>query len=441
MPRPKKTLEAAPEGKIQQLLGRLANKHANVMTAAVAMEKVRYLDFSDPHTGLPSIVQEYLLGSRGFIAGRIAQLRATYSKGKSSYCMLQYASAQKNSKAYCMHIETEGSCMPADRCAIIGVNPNELLQSESSSLEECFATVDELVCEIRGGFGGSVGEMGRMKKTVFTDPIDPDCEAPILIGIDSLSALGKEDKVMQDVADVGKVAQIGSTAKTLREYFRNRVQRFNQVQATLFLTTQETVKLDTSMKGMFAGPQKTSVAAEAIGIHATYGIDFESKKWMDKTKGVQLGDILTLKTFKNKWAPRNRSVELYLTQNNGFDLIHSDVEFLLNHPSSPFADMGKDCYRWGDSITCKPLSDKPFKSEEEFLRAFYADEELLRSCREKLGIRGFGFEFETKYANFDTDGNLAVETEEPDSDVKSVVESKGEDYDPSIPEESPCPEI
>jgi hypothetical protein len=289
--------------------------------------------------------------------------------------------------------------------------------------------IDELVCEIRGGFGGSVGDMGRTVKTKYTDPIDAECVSPIIIGVDSLSALGKEERVMQDVADIGKVPQVGQTAKMLREYFRNRIQRFNQKQVALFLTTQETVKLEMGMKA-FAGPQKTSVAAEAIGIHATFGIDFDSAKWMDKNRGEQVGDILKLKTFKNKWSPRNRAVELYLTTNEGFDLIHTDAEFLLNHPASPFSGNSdlfsgdRLCYRHSAGITCKPLSDKSFKTEEEFVHAFYENKDMLQAIRNDMKIRGFGFDWETAAMGLNSDGELSVEVDEPntDSDIESNIE-------------------
>lgn len=428
MAKAKKELKpTVEETGIQRLMARMAAKHANVMTATEAMRRVRYMDFMDPHTGLPSITQEYLIGARGFLAGRMTQLRATYSKGKSSFCLLQYAAAQKSSDAYCLHIETEGAMAPADRIAMIGADPDSLLQSECSSLEDCCSMIDELVCEIRGGFGGSIGDMGRTVKTKYTDPIDPGCDAPIIIGVDSLSALGKEERVQQDVADVGKVPQVGQTAKMLREYFRNRIQRFNQKQVALFLTTQETVKLEMGMKA-FAGPQKTSVAAEAIGIHATFGIDFDSAKWLDKNRGEQIGDILKLKTFKNKWSPRNRAVELYLTTNNGFDLIHTDAEFLLNHPASPFSGNSdlfsgdKLCYRHSAGITCKPLSDKSFKTEEEFVRAFYENKDMLQAIRNDMKIRGFGFDWETAATGLNESGELSNEVDEPDLESSNIEE-------------------
>lgn len=399
-----------PVSKMQALIQRLSENNTGIETASDMMKNVRYLDFCDPKTGLPTISQEWFIGARGFIAGRVAQLRATYSKGKSSYMYLQYGAAQKKSNAFCFHIETEGAPMPADRVVMIGANPNELLQVESNSLDDALSQVDTLICEIRGGFGGMVGELGRSIKTKFTEPVDKDCECPILIGIDSLSALASEKEAEQDVIDVGKVTGIGSTARAMRKFFSSRVQRFRTTQTALFLTTQETVKIETGMAAM-AGPKKTSIAAEAIGIYSTFGIDFgNASRWYDKAKGQELGDVLHLSTFKNKWSPRYRSIDLYLSNTDGFDMIHTDADFLLNSANSPFKSKTHalldangqpyECYKHSHGITCTALRDKTqpsFANEEEFVRAFYDNEDLLMSCREKMRIRGFGHSWEKSY--------------------------------------------
>lgn len=169
----------------EELMRRLQENSSTISSASQVMSTWRYLDFWNPKDDLPCISQEWLLGARGYLAGRIAQLRAKYSKGKSSYMYLQYAAAQKRAQAFCFHVETEGAGAPADYIASFGCDPNDLLVAEIPSLEECLREIDQLICQVRGGFGGSVGEMGRAVKTKFNDPIDPDLTAPIVIGIDS----------------------------------------------------------------------------------------------------------------------------------------------------------------------------------------------------------------------------------------------------------------
>jgi len=160
------------------------------------------------------------------------------------------------------------------------------------------------------------------------------------------------------------------------------------------LTSHETAKIETGKKA-FGGPKKSSLAQEAIGIHATYILDVAASKYVDKATGNRLGDIVTLTTDKNKLSPKNRELSLYLEWNNGFDLIKTDANFFISHGASPFAK--EECYRHSQGITCKPLSDKSFKTDEEFIRAFYSNQDLVMTIREKLRIRGCGFEFETKY--------------------------------------------
>jgi len=413
MARAKKELKAAPPLSRQaQLLQRLRASGVSIESAASAMQKWRYIDFVNPLQELPCITLEWLVGARGFLAGRILQLRAQFSKGKSSYMYLQYAMGQLLSRAFCQHYETEGAQAPADYIASFGCNPTDLLISEVQALEACLEQIDQTICEIRGGFGGTVSEAsGRMVKTKYTDPLDPTCESPIIIGIDSLSSLGKDDDVNVDVCDAGGTPQLSYHTRKLRDYFRNRVGRFRDTQTFLMLTSHETANIKVG-KGPAKGGDKSALAQAAIGIHATYGIDVDSTPYRDKERGLQLGDIVKMRTFKNKLSPRYREVELYLVWNHGFDLIKTDWEFLSKHPASPFAvTVGQKplLYKHSNGITCKPLSDKSFASEEDFLRAFYNNNDMLMEMREKMRIRGCGFAFESQFMKNNPTGELPEE--------------------------------
>lgn len=421
MAKPTKGLikSGAPVRNGSALLERLRQNRDNVETAATIMENARYVDVWNPIADLPSIAMEYLVGAKGWLAGRICQERATFSKGKSSFMYLQYAAAQKKTGAYCMHVETEGAASPADWVASFGCDPAELIMVESKSLDDCLGLVDETVCQIRGGFGGSVGESGRATKTKFTDPLDPQMEHPIMIGIDSLSQLDSEDKAERDVADMSKAAQPGFIAKKMREWFRIRVQRLRATQTCLFLTTHETSKIATGPMPVGPGQQRTSVAAEAIGINATYAYDLRVNKWKG-SNGDILGNETTFTCFKNKWSGDKfggtiREVPLHLRVGQGFDLIHSDAEFLIKHPNSPFSekmglfDRNQAPQRNSMGIKCPLLSDKTFRSEEEFIRALYANTDLHMALREALRLRGFGFKFESSWQQQDADGQQAEE--------------------------------
>ena len=166
------------------------------------------------------------------------------------------------------------------------------------------------------------------------------------------------------------------------------------------------------------GPQKTSVAAEAIGINATYAYDLRVSKWKNPSNGDILGNETMFTCFKNKWSGDKfggviREVALHLRVGRGFDLVHSDAEFLIKHPNSPFAEKaglferGQVPQRTSAGIKCTLLSDRTFRSEEDFIRALYANEDLTMALREALRLRGFGFKFESSWKQQDADGQQA----------------------------------
>lgn len=402
MARPKKDLvPSAPLGRTAALIAKMREGGSTICSASDVMKTWKYIDFCNPQLNIPAIGMEWLFGARGLLAGRIIQLRATYSKGKSSFMYYMYACAQKPIiDAYCYHIETEGAAAPPDFLYSFNCNPDQLAIDEVSSFEDCTAKLDTMIAWIRGGRGGGIDpETGRTKKTKFTDPVDADKNAPLIMGVDSLSSLGFEALVNQDVLDMTKTAQPGKVAKGLREYLSERVGLFRDSQALVMLSSHETAKINTGGKKSFGqGPEKTAKAQEAIGVHATYAVDVDSHKWMDKEAGVELGNRVTMYTFKNKLSPRYRKLEIFMRIGKGFDMVETDTNFLLTHPASPLSS--DEAWRQGginSGIKCPMLSDKVFKTNEDFIRTLYANTEVLMKLREKMRIRGFGFDFETKY--------------------------------------------
>lgn len=408
----KELIPSGPVSRAKALIAKLGQDDNIISTARDATASWRYIDFANVKLGIPILSLEWLFGSRGLLAGRILQLRATFSKGKSSFMYAFYGMAQKLAGAFCFHVETEGAAAPADYVASFGCDVDDIIIAEIASLQSCLARVDEVVANIRGGFGGEMGETGRMVKTKYVDPSDPDMKYPAVIGIDSLSALALETQVQEDIADMNSTPGLAQHSRILRDWLRRRCHRLMSTHTTLILTSHETVKFEIG-RAAYGGPKKTSLAQEAIGIHATYGADVSSTRYMDKEKGIVLGDVVTMKTFKNKISPRDRELDMYLIWNEGFDWAKTEAEFLLKHPASPFADgkMG-DCRKHAHGIVCDRLGKETYKTNEDFVRAFHANADLVRECREKLRIRGFGFEFETKYQPSQTeieDGQDGVE--------------------------------
>jgi hypothetical protein len=426
---PKKALVPEPgQTRAHMLAARLRDTNPDVGTAADSVNKWSYIDFCDPKkNGRPCLALEWLFGARGLLVGRLLNLIATYSKGKSSFMYLMYACAQRMlNGAWCCHEESEGAPAPADFIASYGCNPDDLVIAGKTSLEETFEWVDETEAMIRGPWG--VGEIdpetGKKKASKFVDPFDPLMERPIILGVDSLSSLGLLNKVNVDVADMSKTAQPGAHAKAIREYLRDHVGRFNQRKLLLMLSSHETKKID--MGGKFGGGKNksqsdvTSIAREAVGIQATYEVTITSKTWRDKDPPyTKYGDIIAMYTEKNKVSPRYRSLDMYLRPGKGYDLTMTDVTWLAKDPESPFVHpemtptFGTIATRAG-TVKCPLLQEKAFETYDDFLDALYARTDILQGMREWLRIRGFGFKFETDYKlEFEDDDEAApVETAE-----------------------------
>ena len=403
--------DQAKNTRAHALAARLRKTHPDVSTAGECVTNWKYVDFCDPRNGArPVISLEWLFGARGLLAGRLINLIATYSKGKSSFMYFMYACAQRLlSGAWCCHLESEGAPAPADFIASYGADPDDLLIAGKTSLEDCMEWIDETEATIRGQWGEGIDpETGRKAKTKFTDPLDPGIERPIIMGIDSLSSLGLQDRVQQDVIDATKSAQPGAHAKRLREYLRSRVGRFNQRQLLLMLASHETKKIEMGGGGggmKAKGADVTSLARDAVGIQATYEVTITSKVWRDKNPPyTKYGDIITFHTDKNKIAPRWRDLDLYLRTGSGFDMVMTDTEWFLTNPESPFVNpqmtpVFGTLSKYGDTITCPLLQEKRFATREEFLAALYARTDIVDGIRQWLRIRGFGFPFETEFRN------------------------------------------
>ena len=367
------------------------SRMCNPIIASNITKNWRYLDFIDPKTLLPSIAIEWLYGTRGFIAGRLLVFQSSYSKGKTSLMTLFYGMGQKTSNAFCFHAETEGAPPPEDRVYALGCDPEDLILVQAKSLEGCMEDFDNIVAALRGGWVDSGGlEIGKKLKGLG-DPIDPKCEFPAMGGIDSISALGMQSEVNDVVMDETKTSAIAGHARKVSSWLSKRCgARWSSGQIFVMLAVHE--KENIGGMPSFGESKGTFKGEKPIGFHSTWITRLSNGKWRDNNTKESLGTKIFLEITKNKVSEPYKKIELYLTKNDGFNLIKSDYDFLSKNRYSPIT-----VSRGGDAIICKDLSDQSFHSEEELVRAFYENKDLLMSTREKLRIRGFGFDFENNY--------------------------------------------
>lgn len=181
---------------------------------------------------------------------------------------------------------------------------------------------------------------------------------------------------------------------------------------TLFVTTHETTEIKTGPGAGYGGPKSTARNQKAIGMALTVAIDTKDYPWKGGKEGKEvLGSRQMLTTFKSKLAPRNRTITLFRKSLGGYDMAVTDLEFFMgdsknnNCHNNPFMPGGFLCpegakcgiTRVRGGYSAPMISDKVFKTADEFVEALYSDEERLRKIREHLRIRGYGFDFETKY--------------------------------------------
>lgn len=349
--------------------GRIATLQRNgvpVRSAASAAQKPKYIDFVNPHKRLPCISLEWLVGARGFQSGRILQIRAQQGKYAEAFMLLQYGMGGLLARAHVMHVGTGGALPDAGRVADSGCAPEDLMIIESRSLDEVFAHVDKAVRGIRGHRPGeSVGPM-------LKNPVDPDMQSPVIVGICSPDAIADGNFAMPEASDAGP-----EPARELDRLLGSRVLWLRETQTFMMLAT--------------------SLQAPVLS-HADYVISLSSAPRRNGGRGALLCDVVKAGYVENGLKPKRRQLSLCLVSGHGFDLVKTDWEFLSRHPESPFPATGKNqLYRDSRGITCKALGSKPFKSEEDFLRAFYCNIDMHMTMREKMKIRGLGFAFENKH--------------------------------------------
>lgn len=407
-----------------------------VTTLAKYWEDMKYIDMYDPVKMRPCLAMEWLLGARGFPVGKVCQLRASFGAGKSTFLYYVYGcalrgSTMKDRRAWIAHIETEGAPNAADYAAGFGCDPRLFLVFKTKDLNEMFKRMDTFDMTLHGGRDGTVNpETGRAVKSKFPkeSALDPDMNKPTIIGIDSLSNVGSDAD--DDFVDLEKSEKPGGDSKDVRRFFRAREQIYDQHQVTLFVTTHETTEIKTGPGAGYGGPKSTARNQKALGMALTTAIDTSDYPWKDADKNV-LGSKQVLKTFKSKLGPKNRMVTLFRKSLGGYDMAQTDLEFFLGDPKNnncsenPFLPGGFLCpegakhgitkVRGGWSAPM--ISEKVFKTADEFVEELYSDEDRLKRIREHFRIRGFGFDFETRYT---------VSDDQEEGIVESVDESEEE---------------
>lgn len=347
--------------------------------------KYRYIDFTDPKNRMPCLALEWLWGARGLLCGRMMKIEAEEGTGKSSYVMLQYAMAQQTANAWCVHEESEGTVAPPDFVASFGADPDNVMMPKLKvrSIEAVFENIDWTTAKLRGA------------------DIDPTKIAPIVVGLDSISAFGAEANMDEDDTEsAANGGGLGKHARVVSQWFRDKGYILEDRDVLLLVTAQLREKIAT---GGFSAPgdkKKTTLAARPLNFHASYRLEMWSSALKDENK--QIGEVVHFTTTKNKMSPKGKVVPINLYWDKGFDLQTASCDMLRNVSPIVLPNGTKfEVLQRGAYVSCPALGDKNYQSNPagklELMKAICGDAALLAGLREALRIRGFGFEFETRY--------------------------------------------
>lgn len=417
--RRKKDTEApagTPVTRTLDMLGRLARKEhlGGVGFKTLADIEWNWIDFADPILHTPCLLLEWLWGCRGYLSGRMMKIEAMEGVGKSSLLMMTYGFAQQTSKAWCIHAEGESALAPADFNASFGCDPAAIMRMdlEKRAIDECFNKIDWMAYGIRR-------PPANDKDTMI---IDPEGLYPIVVGVDSVSSFGASANMEDDGAALASgQAGLGLHSRFLSQWFRDKWSLQEKRKMFLMCVTQLREKI---VMGGFPGqppPPKTdegtTIASKPLNYHASYRLEMKSRQFRFKggdSVGPQVGEIVTMKTTKNKLSPKGKTADVRLLWDKGWDLATATITKLytlgtLELPSGgkfeverngagsqgayleiPAAGI-KVAYRGGEDGTEYP------KACAEAVQLLYQKSDLLMSVREALRIRGYGFKFEQNY--------------------------------------------
>ena len=347
---------------------------AFVTKASNSFDDVVYLDFQDPKTGTPCLPLEHLFGCRGLIAGRLLNMVAREAVGKTSIVMMFVGMFQKTMDSWTIYAETEETPLPPDRIEELCADPDSILLLDPLSMKECLESQTKVIGEIR-------------------NDIDPQKLHPILCATDSVSGLSEKELDR----DTGEVEGNDGTAQHAREFsrfFRQKLDYFKHNHVAMITTVQEKEKIGMN----FGQTSTTSYLAEGpIRYHSSWILELLNITSKEIIKDREFEQCIRMRCTKNKLAVKGRTVDIMMYRDErGWDFTMANRHLLFGS-YSPFEpgtySSGSGYYRH-DRIQSATGKGVPL---EEFVQRFYEDEELVMQCRERLKIRGFGFDFESRY--------------------------------------------
>jgi RecA/RadA recombinase len=351
----------------------------------------RELDFWDMRRDRPCLPLEYLYGTRGLMTGKIIKYEAKEGDGKSSSIFMNYGMLQRTGGAYIVHLESEEAPPPPDFMYHLGCNPEELLIEHPTDVKQCFKRIEDWITKIR------------------TD-IDPDMDHPIILSVDSVSALAGNDpnaKPKKGANESSGDKSLSLHSREVSRWLRDNMARLTANEVVLMFSGQLKANIKISSFGGGGGrktKENVTIAEAPMAYHATWIIElYHTRLWVD---GVgDMGETITMRCIKNKQEEPRRQVKVKLIRKKfceegqvGWDWDDANKDLLFGNAATKKmcwpndeATSGGGWYRHKDILDNKNLR------WDDFIVEFYKNEKVLMEVRNNLSVRGYNLPFETQY--------------------------------------------
>lgn len=239
-----------------------------------------------------SIKLDRILG-KGYVRGRIYEFLGMEMSGKTTLALHAIAEFQKKGET-CLLIDAENS-ISLDYCKSLGIDIDNLLISQESGAENALQMVETFASS------GAVG----------------------LIILDSVAGLCPISEQNSEIGD----SKVGVMARLMSQTLRKITSIANQNKCTIIFINQWRLKI-----GVLFGNPEVSTGGLALQYYSSTRLDIK-RSTINKDGETAVGNIVKVKTIKNKVAPPFQTAELEVVYGEGFskygEIVDLGVEFEL----------------------------------------------------------------------------------------------------------------